>query len=596
MFKDEKKLRTIVNNYKIFIDTSSLLHDHADKIFSIFLLRMLIDENKFSNNSIVIIPKKVVEELQKHVTSSDKELSRKANIALNIINKYLNYEIASIHGDKNDSFADNLFLSVFTKFRIKYNLCLITQDIDLSNDILSLNQSSSVKHIKKILVHRIGNTNKLQEFHLAKHRPSRPNIIKKFKHCKEVIIDSDENYNISEIPSVDFYVISKKFGNIKLVTEIAKGGEGIAYLTDNNLVCKIYKRDKITKHRYVKLKKMVDNPINKKGICWPKDLVFNSNDEFVGFLMDKAEGHELQKSIFMPMLIKKKFPQWKKQNLVNLAISILILIKFLHERNVIIGDINPLNILVKSDNEVYIIDVDSFQVECFPCTVGTVNFTPPEIQGKDYKSFLRTFPHEDFAIATLIFMILLPGKPPYSQQGGGDPATNIKRKDFSYPLADASNGKTPPGKWRYIWSNLPYKIKEAFYNTFKNNERTHLDGWIKLLNSYSHTIKNYHISNELFPETFKIPDPIKVICSKLDCKKEYTESKKFIDKLQSQGKMPICIECRQSFSSCKEKQPKKRGNMHTTKPFTSPNKINKKISSNQPSSLSSIINDIFRFF
>lgn len=38
-------------------------------------------------------------------------------------------------------------------------------------------------------------------------------------------------------------------------------------------------------------------------------------------------------------------------------------------------------------------------------------------------------------------MIMLPGKPPYSQQGGGYPGDNIKNMDFSYPFGENSNKK-----------------------------------------------------------------------------------------------------------------------------------------------------------
>ncbi|MBQ5927335.1 MAG: hypothetical protein IIX01_05380 [Clostridia bacterium] len=38
-----------------------------------------------------------------------------------------------------------------------------------------------------------------------------------------------------------------------------------------------------------------------------------------------------------------------------------------------------------------------------------------------------------------MFMIMLPGKPPYSQQGGGNPVQNIISMDFSYPFGENSN-------------------------------------------------------------------------------------------------------------------------------------------------------------
>ncbi len=178
---------------------------------------------------------------------------------------------------------------------------------------------------------------------------------------------------------------------------------------------------------------MLSNKIEYDGICWPLSIAYNLKGEFVGYFMKPAKGREIQKSLFVKPLLMKYFPNWTKQHILNLCICILEKIKYLHKRNVIIGDLNPLNIIIESDVEVYFVDTDSYQIEEYPCPVGTINFTPPELQGKDYKSFLRTFENEHFAIATLIFMILMPGKPPYSRRGGSDPASNIKETDFAYP-------------------------------------------------------------------------------------------------------------------------------------------------------------------
>ena len=163
--------------------------------------------------------------------------------------------------------------------------------------------------------------------------------------------------------------------------------------------------------------------------------------------------------------------------------------------------------MIKNDTEVYFVDTDSYQIESYPCPVGTVNFTAPEIQNKDFKAFFRTIEHEYFAVATLMFMALLPGKPPYSQQGGSNPSINIKNMDFSYPLGEQSNKKVPQGPWRYIWSHLPYKVKELFYNSFTTNSRPTPKVLLDALTDYKHYLENPHkydnFSNEIFPNKFK---------------------------------------------------------------------------------------------
>ncbi|MGN1119517.1 MAG: CFI-box-CTERM domain-containing protein, partial [Oscillospiraceae bacterium] len=265
-----------------------------------------------------------------------------------------------------------------------------------------------------------------------------------------------------------------------------------------------------------KIMLMLSKRIDCPGICYPVAEIYNSSKEFVGFLMPSAKGKELQRSIFIKPCFLKQFPGWKKRDTVRLCVTILEKIKYLHDRNIIMGDINPANILVVSPDEVYFVDTDSYQVEGFPCPVGTINYTAPEIQRKDFGTFLRSFGNENFAVATLLFMIMLPGKPPYSQQGGEDQATNIIKMDFSYPFGDNSNKKTPDGPWRFIWSHLTYDIKEAFYTTFRKGEehsteksRLSVDEWLSLFKYYLELLESGkygeqdEMSEELFPTRHK---------------------------------------------------------------------------------------------
>lgn len=221
---------------------------------------------------------------------------------------------------------------------------------------------------------------------------------------------------------------------IILTKKLASGGEGVIYETNTNLLAKIYKPTKNTEIKHEKLKLMISKGIKYKGICFPSKILYTTNGEFAGFLMPRAKGVQLQRSVFIKQLFLKHFPDWKKIDLVTLCISILEKINYLHSKDIILGDINPMNILAKSPTEVYFVDCDSYQIGNFPCPVGTVNFTAPEIQGVRFSEFLRTKNHENFAIATLLFMIMLPGKPPYSHQGGESISKNIKKMHFSYAL------------------------------------------------------------------------------------------------------------------------------------------------------------------
>lgn len=212
---------------------------------------------------------------------------------------------------------------------------------------------------------------------------------------------------VTALPQEGDVVIAERGGNrknVRLVKAGNSGGEGTIYQTDiPNVVAKIYKQGKLDKAKYDKLKLMMTKNINCPGVCFPIVLLYNNRNKFVGLLMNKAEGKELQKCLFIPQLLKKYFTTWKKKDTVQLCITILKKFKYLHDRNIILGNINPNNILVVSPTQVYFVDTDSYQIEGYPCPVGTINFTEPEIQKKKFDTFLRTMGNEQFAVATLLF-------------------------------------------------------------------------------------------------------------------------------------------------------------------------------------------------
>lgn len=333
------------------------------------------------------------------------------------------------------------------------------------------------------------------------------------------------------------------FRLIELKTKLAEGGEGAVFTTSiNGYVAKIYKREKITTDRRGKLMTMIIKQIRHEGICFPVALIFNECNEFVGYLMPEAKGYELGKSVFQPKLLHKKFPDWNKVDLIDVSISILKKIKYLNDLNVILGDINPANILVTPQKEVYLVDCDSYQVEGYPCPVGTANFTPPEALGKDYKSFLRTQAMENFAIATLLFMLMMPGKPPYSAVGGASPAQNICEGLFPYPHLSKQEDRTPPGRWGFIWSHMSYKARLAFYENFKKGEKHFLpnnrysaDQWLKVLKDYRFALdkmaKNDELALEIFPGRLK-----KKKCKNEGCTNWYVPDQNDYS--------PFCNDCR----------------------------------------------------
>ncbi|MDO4437339.1 MAG: hypothetical protein Q4B77_05250 [Coriobacteriaceae bacterium] len=298
---------------------------------------------------------------------------------------------------------------------------------------------------------------------------------------------------------------------IKLTKKLNEGGEGAVFTTDagkgNNYVAKIYFADKLTDTKFDKLKLMLSKSIKDPCICFPVALIENELGENVGFLMPQAKGVELGKSVFMPKLLQKHFPTWTKRETIQLCLTILKKIRLLNSKGIILGDINGQNFLVVSPTEVYFVDCDSYQIGSYPCPAGTVHFTAPEAQGRNYKDFMRTQAMENFAIATLLFMIMLPGKSPYAAVGGDTPEENIRNGRFAYEAKD--NSKVPPGKWGFIWSHMSYKVRQAFAETFRKDgshfspeKRLGADEWIVLFEKYLHGLKHMEEQDEMSLDLF----------------------------------------------------------------------------------------------
>jgi predicted transcriptional regulator len=74
----ETELYQLASDYKIFIDTCSLLHSGAEAIFSKKLLQVLSE-----TNNKIIIPTKVIEEIYNHTKSQNLELKKRSHYAIN---------------------------------------------------------------------------------------------------------------------------------------------------------------------------------------------------------------------------------------------------------------------------------------------------------------------------------------------------------------------------------------------------------------------------------------------------------------------------------------------------------------------------------
>lgn len=310
---------------------------------------------------------------------------------------------------------------------------------------------------------------------------------------------------------------------VRLGKALGQGGEGTIYETSREgLVAKIYFARQLDVQRQEKLRQMVLQDPQIPGLCWPQALLYNTAGDWVGYLMPRAEGRELALTVFHPGRNNSTITAqgWTRRSLALIAANIAATFQRMHEKGILMGDINPRNFLVTPQCAVYLVDCDSYQFGGFSCPVGTPLYTPPEVHrsmraaGVENYGYIRTEDNERYSLAVLLFEILMLGKAPYEScnTNNQDVIDAIIEGNFPYPYRTGEdeeeerlrgNIKAPVGKWRQIWSNTTYLVKTGFYNTFTGKNRLSAAEWAQVLREYARQIELGHSSDDLTPDGYK---------------------------------------------------------------------------------------------
>lgn len=304
---------------------------------------------------------------------------------------------------------------------------------------------------------------------------------------------------------------------IRLGEEFVSNPQSITYQTDRQgLQAKIYQTQWLTVSYFEdKAKRMLEQPIRYEGICWPIDMLYNEDREFVGILIPAAEGYQLKQKLMSQQGLETTFPEWDRQKLTHMTKLILEKIVYLQERNVLFGLINPSAIFVKDENHVFFTEMDTYQIEGYPILSYERVMQAPELQDSGEGIRLYTKHQDNYEIALLVFMILMPGKFPYNKGKNKSISDSVKNMNFAFRYGkqnEEHGAREYFGLWRFVWSHLGNDMKQAFYYTFQNGKpfsipekRRDARFWLKKVSELEQElIAPYDVESlRIFPRTFK---------------------------------------------------------------------------------------------
>ena len=142
-----------------------------------------------------------------------------------------------------------------------------------------------------------------------------------------------------------------------LGAQLGTGGEGIVseIQGENSKVAKIYKADrfKTDQDRFTmerKLKAMLDMNISvyvdgKLRLAWPLDILYE-NGSMVGFVMPKINSKYKIFDVQRVEMAEKIYPNYTWKYAVQFAYNLSVAVKYVHDKNIVIGDFNQNNISI----------------------------------------------------------------------------------------------------------------------------------------------------------------------------------------------------------------------------------------------------------
>ena len=235
-------------------------------------------------------------------------------------------------------------------------------------------------------------------------------------------------------------------------------------------------------------------------ITWPIALITDrkENGLTLGYLMPRMDGDTYRHigSYFNPSRRRRMLTNRKRGytylHLLRMARNLALAVDRIHRHGALVGDLNSRNVLAGDHGRVAIIDTDSFQVsdpatgEMIRCLVGTPEYTSPRLQGTEFSCIDRTRGDDLFALAVMLYQLLMQGSHPFA--GTMNRKTTTEAQHVASRIAEGAFAHqrgpkapiSPTANAALIWEDLPLKrqFRAAFQET---RPRTTARAWAQAI-------------------------------------------------------------------------------------------------------------------
>lgn len=184
--------------------------------------------------------------------------------------------------------------------------------------------------------------------------------------------------------------------------------------------------------------------------------------------------------LYNPKTREQFFPGFTWKGLHRTARSVAETVTAIHAKGNVIGNWDEKNIFVQSTGLVTLVNIDSSRD-----SVGKPEYLAPEFQGKPPSKIELTEKHDCFALAVVIFRLLMEGTHPF--EGSGEPPELAKRiRQGLFPYSLTGNASVQPPALSVPFDVLHPEIQQLFHACFVEghfhaNRRPQAADWVNAL-------------------------------------------------------------------------------------------------------------------